>query len=106
MSTPLQKKPNRGNSKSDPALDKVLLKHLASENRHRGVAYLDWETEEEREKAKNQLRYLKSIKKRNFEDFVDICLAHKVEYPFQIQEGIVIPLVGFDGEFPIWYFLH
>ena len=96
MSTP--KKAKRGNCKSNPHLDRILLNHLVSPDRHKGATFLNFDNEEDTEKARNRLQYLKRIRSRNFEDFVDICLAHKVDYPFQIQDGKIQPIDQFDIE--------
>ena len=96
--TPTKKRPVRGNTKTDPSVDKLLLEHLKSKDRHKGVSCLTFKTTQEEEKAKDRLKYLRNIRRNNFKDFIDICCAHNVEYPFEVVNGIVAPSPGFDVE--------
>ena len=98
MQIPTKKKPTGGNSRSNPVLDKLLLNHLVLTNRCKGVSIFDWESKEEEKKAKDSLRYLKKLRKTHFEDFVDICITHKVEYPFSVVDGKIAPVPGYDNE--------
>jgi hypothetical protein len=74
----------RSNSKTGTEIDKILIAHLLSENRHEGPSFLHRQgiihqgSPKIKNKVKNRLGYLKRIQATDYSTFVDFCHAHQL----------------------------
>ena len=69
--------PTRGNTKSNKDIDKALINHLFGPRRSEGIGYLGF-LGSDYQKARNRLRYLKTIREEDFDAFIEICNFHDV----------------------------
>jgi hypothetical protein len=81
---PSLKKATRSNIKStSPEIDRILLRHLISPHRSKGITYLYKKgliphQEISHQKTKNRLAYLKRIQDQDVSEFLHLCSSHKV----------------------------
>jgi hypothetical protein len=84
---PAPKKATRSNIKStSPEIDRILLRHLTSPHRFKGVTYLNkkgllpsCQEEKATEKNKNRLACLKVIQDQDISEFLHLCSAHQID---------------------------